>query len=101
MQEDKYPNNFALPLYALWVGIAAIIIPGVIVLGLGNLDTFQQAQYLIRGLAASAAFVAAIAAGVRLVAHDGLRELDRFGKMLGFVSAVLAAWLSVVLIIVW
>ena len=63
----------------------AVAVPGV----LWGVDT--DPRRLFKGLALSAAIVAAVGAGVRLGAHQNSPAFDWFGKSLGLTSAFLAA----------
>lgn len=81
------------PNYLTWstcLLLAAWIVPGLLVTTQGS----EQAAFLLKGWVLSAGALAALAALVRMKAHDNDKDLDLFGKMLGFgasFSALLAA----------
>lgn len=82
MSEQNRPNY---SFWALVLTLAAVIIPGFIALKMEN-----QAVFFLKGWALSAVALAAIASAVRLAAHNGDKDFDGFGKMLGFGAACVA-----------
>lgn len=84
------------PNYLTWstcLILAAWVIPGLI----GATQHSGQAAFLLRGWVLSAGVLAVIAAFVRMRAHDRDKDLDLFGKMLGFGASCSALWAAVAL----
>lgn len=87
---------------ALLVAFAAVIVPAAIVLfPSGNSSAEDYARGLLTGWGIAAAVLATVASLLRMLAHNGNRDMDGFGKMLGFNASFLAlcatsalAWLS-------
>lgn len=72
---------------ALVITALSIAVPGVTVVA--NID---DPVLWFKGFALSATVVGAVAGGIRLAAHNGDKNLDGFGKMLGFSAALLSAF---------
>ena len=89
--EEKYERSEARR--STWLGILALVIMLLAVVVPAN--SLQEPVRLLKALALSAGLIATMAAVVRLAAHEGRRSTDFFGKLLGFMAALLALMTAV------